>query len=79
MQPIFKATILSSKNVLFEGMVQSVFLPGDEGEFEVLAFHKAIISLLKQGIIIINNENSIVINKGVVRVNNNELVALVEE
>ena len=79
MQPTFKAMILSSKNVLFEGSAHSVFLPGDDGEFEVLAFHKAIISLLKQGNIVINGEKSIVISKGVVKVNDNGLVALVEE
>ena len=59
--------------------VARMLLPGDEEEFEVWAFHKASIGLLKQGIIVINNEQSIVISKGVVKVNNNELVALVEE
>lgn len=76
---MFKAKIVSSNRVLFEDKVKSVFLPGETGEFEVLEFHKPIISLLKQGIILIDGDKSIVVNKGVVKMQDNELVALVEE
>ena len=42
-------------------------MPGDLGEFEVLDFHKPIISLLKKGDIIINWNKAVKIKKGVVR------------
>ncbi len=76
---MLKVTIINPKRTIFEGEAKSVFLPGQEGEFEVLEFHKSIISLLRQGEIIIDGINSVVISKGVMRLYRNELVALVEE
>jgi len=76
---MFKVTILNPKRTIFEGEAWSVFLPGDLGEFEVLEFHKPIISLLKQGKIIVDWSKSVAITKGVVKMYNSELVALVEE
>lgn len=76
---MFKVTILNPKRTLYDGQATSVFLPGDLGEFEVLQFHKPIISLLRQGEIIIDWQKSITISKGIVRMYGDELVALVEE
>ena len=76
---MFKALILNTKRTIFEGEVKSVFLPGVEGEFEVMDNHKTLISLLKAGEVIINWESSVKINKGVVMVNKNQLMAMVEE
>ena len=76
---MFKALILNSKRTIFEGEVKSIFLPGVEGEFEVMDNHKTLVSLLKPGDVIINWESSVKINKGVVMVNKNELIAMVEE
>ncbi|MEA3495468.1 MAG: ATP synthase F1 subunit epsilon [Bacteroidota bacterium] len=41
--------IISPENVLFEGEVRSVKLPGEEGYFEILDNHAPIIALLKEG------------------------------
>lgn len=76
---MFKVIILNPKRVIYEGEANSVFLPGDQGEFEVLDFHKSIISLLRRGEIIIDWSKSIAITKGVMKMYKNELVALVEE
>ena len=76
---MIKVSILNPRRTIFEGQAYSIFLPGDWGEFEVLEFHKPIISMLKRGEIIIDWTNSIAISKGVARMFNNELVALVEE
>ena len=76
---MFKVTILNPKRVIYEGQAQSVFLSGDTGEFEVLEFHKPIISILKRGEIVIDQKKSVTINKGIMRMSENELVALVEE
>jgi len=76
---MFKATIMTSHNTLYEGPVWSVFLPGAAGEFEVLESHRPIISLLKEGRIIIDWEKKIFIRRGAVMVSHDELAAIVEE
>jgi len=77
---VFKATVITSSKVLFEGDVKSVFLPGATGEFEVLDFHKPILSLLRQGTVVINGgDTKIPVKRGAVRMSGDELVAVVEE
>ena len=77
---MFKATVITSNKVLFEGDVWSVFLPGATGEFEVLELHKPILSLLRQGNVVINNgELKIPVKRGAMKVSGDELVAVVEE
>lgn len=78
MKAMFKVVILAPQRTIFEGEAKSVFLPGDTGEFEILEFHKPVISLLKEGLIIIDRENSLAISRGIARMRNNELVVLVE-
>lgn len=73
-----KVVILNPDKVLYEGEVRSVFLPGDRGEFEVLDFHKPIISLLRKGRIVVDWKDSIPIRRGIVKMFGNELIALVE-
>ncbi len=75
---MFKATILTQARTLYEGGAWSVFLPGANGEFEVLEFHKPIVSLLRSGDIIVDWETKIPIRRGAVRMDGNELVAVVE-
>jgi len=76
---MFKVTILNPKRTIYEGEAKSVFLPGDQGEFEVLELHKPIISILRRGEIIIDWNKSVAISKGIMRMRKDELVALVEE
>jgi F-type H+-transporting ATPase subunit epsilon len=75
---MFKATIMTSKEVLYEGPAWSVFLPGSTGEFEILELHKPIVSVLKAGRIIIDWKKEIPIKRGAVRMAGSELVAVVE-
>ena len=76
---MFKALVIASGKVLFEGDAWSVFLPGSTGEFEILDLHRPIVSLLKKGSIIIDCKKKIRINRGAVRMSGGELVAVVEE
>ena len=76
---MFKATILTPDHILYEGEAESVFLPGATGEFEILEFHKPIISLLKEGNIIIDWKREIPIKVGAVMMSGPSLVAIVEE
>ena len=75
---MLKVIILNPRLTVYDGQARSVFLPGDNGEFEVLEFHKPIISLLRQGEIIIDGSKSVAVKKGVARMQDNELVALIE-
>ena len=72
-------TILNPKETLYEGQVQRVVFPGESGDFEVQEFHKPVISLLRKGRIILDLRQAIPVNKGIVRVIHNEVVALVEQ
>jgi len=76
---MFTLTIVSPKALLFEGQVKSVFLPGDKGEFEVLLHHAPIVSLLKEGTVVVDWERAIRIKKGIVKFFNNDCVILVDE
>ncbi|MFQ5680738.1 MAG: hypothetical protein ACE5GG_01590 [Candidatus Omnitrophota bacterium] len=73
----FQVAIIAHSKIIFAGIAYSVFVPGDEGEFEILAFHHPIISLLKQGNIGIDNIN-FPIHSGIMRFFDDKLVALVE-
>ncbi len=74
---MFPVLLISQIDVVFEGAADSVTLPGDEGEFEVLDFHHDIISLLMEGNIVIDGRYY-PIRKGIAKFYKNELVALVE-
>ena len=76
---MFKAIIATSTKTLFEGDVKSIFLPGATGEFEVLEFHKPIMSLLKEGKIVIDWDKEIIIKRGAMRMSGDEFAAIVEE
>ena len=76
---MFHLTILNPKHVLYEGDANSVFLYGDRGEFEIMAHHAPIVSLLKEGNVVVDWETSIPIKKGLMKFFNNDCVILVEE
>lgn len=76
---MFTVIILNPKKVLFEGEAKSVFLQGDQGEFEVLPYHSPVISVLRKGHIIVDGHKHVSVKKGLARFYNNELVILVEQ
>jgi len=74
-----KVKILNPKHVLFVGEAQSVFLPGDMAEFELLDFHAPIVSLLRPGSVVVDWKTRIPIKRGMVKFDRNECMILVEE
>ena len=76
---IFRCVILSPKSLIFENEVNSVFIKGDRGEYELLAYHYPLIGLVTKGEIIVDNDRKIPVNSGVVRFFANECTILVEE
>ena len=79
MAATFALKVLNPKQVVFDGQVRSVFLPGDAGEFEVLPYHAPIVSLLKAGEIVVDWQTRIPIRKGMVRFLADECVILLEQ
>ena len=75
----FKCVILSPKNLIYENEVQSVFVTGDQGEYELLAYHYPLIGVLKRSDVIINWKEKIPVQGGVLRFFANECTILVEE
>ena len=74
---MFNVTLLDQSHVIFDGVAKSVILPGDEVEFEVLDFHKPVISSLARGEIIIDNMG-FPVARGIMRFYKDQLIALVE-
>ena len=75
----FKCIIMSPKSLIYENEIHSLFLTGDQGEYELLAYHYPTIGILKQSSIIIDWKDSVAIKAGIVRFFANECIILVEE
>ena len=77
-----KLEILTPNGEIFNDNAISVTLPGEEGEFGVLAHHASLTTLLEAGVVDIEKEDksveSILINWGVVQVDEEKVIVLVE-
>jgi len=74
--------VVTPSGLIFSGSVLSVTLPGEEGEFGVLPHHASLTTQLKAGVVDIEKEDknveSIVVNWGVVQVDEAKVVVLVD-
>jgi F-type H+-transporting ATPase subunit epsilon len=70
--------VLSPHATIFEGKAQSVILPGEQGVFEILPYHKPILSRLVSGMVIIDSQE-FSIRRGVVQVVKNKVTVVIEE
>ncbi|HNW39412.1 MAG TPA: hypothetical protein PL125_04650 [Candidatus Omnitrophota bacterium] len=75
---LLNVSILNLSKVLFEGQAGRVILPGEEGVFEILPFHKRIMSRLITGAVIVDQQ-SIPIRRGVVKADQNTVTIILEE
>ena len=77
-----KLEILTPNGPIFDGQALSVTLPGEEGEFGVLPHHASLTTLLSAGVVDIETADkkteSIVVNWGVVQVDEEKVVVLVD-
>ncbi len=77
-----KLEIVTPHGKIFEGDVRSATFPGAEGEFGVLPEHASLVSLLEAGVIEIEkadgSKESIVIDSGYVKVDENKTLVVVE-
>jgi F-type H+-transporting ATPase subunit epsilon len=75
---LLDVTILNPKEILFEGQAKSIIFPGEQGVFEVLAYHKPLLSRLISGIMLVDDKNFSIL-RGIVKVNKNKVTVIVEE
>jgi len=73
-----EVSVITPKEVIFEGRAKSVTLPGEQGVFEVLPFHKRLISRLVSGRLFID-ERDFLIKRGIVKVDQNKVTVIIEE
>ena len=74
--------ILSAEEKIFSGEVDSVILPGTDGQFQILNNHAPIISSLTNGEIKYSDKSkneTLEINSGIVEVLDNKVSALIEK
>ena len=74
--------ILSAEEKIFSGEVDSVILPGIDGQFQILNNHAPIISSLTNGEIKYSDKSkneTLEINGGIVEVLDNKVSALIEK
>ena len=74
---VFNIIVLNPVETLFDGRSRSAILPGEAGVFELLPYHKPILSRLISGTITIEDK-TIAIRRGIVKFNNNKAVIVVE-
>lgn len=75
----FRLRVMSLVRTLFDDEVESVFLQGDEGEYELLPFHYPLIGALVDSDIKIAHQPPLRVRSGVVLFDNNTCIILVEE
>ena len=74
---VLSALVLNPAETLFDGQARSITLPGEEGVFELLPYHKPIISRLISGTILVDDK-SIPVRRGIVKFDNNKATIVVE-
>ena len=75
---MLNVTIMSTIKIMFKGKAGSVILPGDMGVFEVMSFHKRVMSRLLRGNIDVDGKQ-FPIARGIVKVDQNNVMIVVEE
>ncbi|MBU9889898.1 MAG: hypothetical protein KTQ49_08545 [Candidatus Omnitrophica bacterium] len=67
----FNLQVLSLKGMAFDDMVESVYLDGEDGEFELLAYHHPLVAAIPKGEIKIAGHDSIPIIVGIINFREN--------
>ena len=70
-------TVSTPKEIIYEGPAKSVIVPGEQGVFEILSFHKRILSRLVSGSVCIDDQQ-LPIRRGIVKVDRNKVIIIIE-
>jgi len=76
---MFDAVIYTPEKLLFQGKASSIVFPGEQGTFEVLPYHKPLVTRLVGGSIVIDSEKVFAIRCGIVGISRNKATVVVEE
>lgn len=76
-EKLLNVRVFTPEQILFEGQAERVIVPGESGVFEVLPFHKRILSRLLSGFIMIDQE-SIPIFRGIIQAGENQINIIME-
>ncbi len=71
-------TILNPTKIIFSGKAGNIILPGEAGVFEILPYHKPILSRLILGILYVEEE-SFPVKRGIVKADKNQVTIIIEE
>jgi F-type H+-transporting ATPase subunit epsilon len=74
---MLNVVIISPEKIIFEGQAEKVILPGEQGTFEVLTFHKNLLSRLLSGSVIVDGR-TFSIQRGIVKVKDNTVTIISE-
>ena len=74
---MLNVTILNTAKVVFKGQAESVIFPGDTGVFEVMSYHKRMMSRLLTGNLVFDDQQFPIV-RGVVKIGRNEVNVIVE-
>ena len=74
----FDLLVLTLDRVIYEGKARSLILPGEKGVFEILPYHKKLLTRLTRGPMILDG-SSLSIQRGVAKVGLNEVTVIIEE
>ena len=66
-KPTFKLSIMTPEALLYQNDVESIFLTGDTGEYELLPYHYPILGILTKSNIIINWREAVPIKFGLIK------------
>lgn len=75
----FRLQVLSLIRMIFEGEVESVYISGDEGEYELLPFHYPILGAIPEGEILIAGHDNVPLRAGVMLFQDNQCIIIIEE
>ncbi|MFZ5802880.1 MAG: F0F1 ATP synthase subunit epsilon [Candidatus Omnitrophota bacterium] len=74
----FRLQMVSLQALIYDGETRSVYVRGDEGEFELLPFHYPLMAALPEGEVKIWGQTPVPIRAGVVMFNENRCTMIVE-
>ena len=69
--------VVDPARTIFEGKVHNVILPGEKGVFEILPFHRNLLSRLTGGLVSIDGR-FLSIRRGIVRVESDVVTVIAE-
>lgn len=75
----FRLQVLSLIRMIFEGEVESVYIAGDEGEYELLPFHYPILGAIPEGEVLVAGHANIPLRAGVMLFQDNQCIIIIEE